>query len=284
MSIVRIFLISLILGLVFSQEAPEWLKIYDTKQAKYVTFNDLKLRLSQAHLVIGGEYHDHNFGHQTELYLTKTFHSLHNPQNNNFALALEMFERDCQPFVTMYAAKQLDETNFIRFSRPWPNYIKDYKPMVDFCQSVGQIVIGANVPRRYAAFVASRKESQLFSMPPQELSFMAKNITSPRDKYWEKFYEMMKPHVPEDKIWDYYRSQCLKDDTMAMSIDEFMTSGEKRLISFMGSFHSDDYLGTWSRMKNTYSKLLIKIAPYKEMSRVGEMKGIADLILFAPDN
>jgi hypothetical protein len=94
----------------------------------------------------------------------------------------------------------------------------------------------------------------------------------------------MKPHVPEDKIWDYYRSQCLKDDTMAMSIDEFMTSGEKRLISFMGSFHSDDYLGSWSRMKNTYSKLLIKIAPYKEMSRVGEMKGIADLILFAPDN
>lgn len=277
------FLLIFLLVAVCISQIPEWMIVYDTKMRRNLTPNELLHRLSQNQMVFAGEYHDHDYGHKAELILLEEFHKINT--SSPFALSLEMFERDAQAFVDLYVNDQLDETNFLKLSRPWPNYQKDYKQLIEYSKKNFKKVIASNVPRRYASFVAQKKENILFNMPSIELSYMAKNIVSPRDRYWELFEQTMRGHVPQDKIWDYYRSQCLKDDTMAMSIDEFMSKGDKpRLITFQGSFHSDEYLGIYYKVKSNVPKLLIKILPQKEMRNLPRYMNVSDLLILAPDN
>ncbi len=53
----------------------------------------------------------------------------------------------------------------------------------------------------------------------------------------------MRGHIPPERIWPYYRAQCIKDDTMAMSIAEYVNqNSNSRVISFQGAFHSGKLL------------------------------------------
>jgi hypothetical protein len=103
--------------------------------------------------------------------------------------------------------------------------------------------------------------------------------------------EIMRGHVPPERIFAYYRSQCIKDDTMALSIGQYFQQSPSthKVISFQGSFHSDEYLGLFERTKKmfpTYDHLLIKIIPYNSSSInfPERYKGMADFGLFAPQN
>ncbi len=81
----------------------------------------------------------------------------------------------------------MSETSFLKYSRPWPNYNSDYKPLVEFIRSINKTVLGGNIPRRYASFVAQEKENILKELPAQEKTYFAQEIFSPRDLYYEKF-------------------------------------------------------------------------------------------------
>lgn len=279
----KLFILALLFVGVFVLQVPEWMIVYDTKLRRNITPAELVQRLSQYQMVFVGEQHDHDFGHKAELVLLELFHKIN--ESSPFALSLEMFERDVQNIVNLYVENHLEESHFLKLSRPWPNYIKDYKPLVEYTKKNKKTVIASNVPRRYASFVAQKKETVLFNMPAVELSYMAKQIMSPRDRYWVLFEAIMRGHVPADKIWDYYRSQCLKDDTMAMSIDEFMSKGPNhRMISFHGSFHSDEYLGIYYKVLTNVRKLLIKVLPLVEMRNTPRYLNVSDLLVFAPDN
>ena len=111
----------------------------------------------------------------------------------------------------------MTEGLFLSLSRPWPNYNTDYKPLIDWAKYYQQPVLAANVPRRYASFVSNNLTTNLYTMPAVEQSYMAPAILPLNDSYWTLF-ETMAGHVPPAVIWLYYESQCLKDNTMAMSI------------------------------------------------------------------
>ncbi len=64
-------------------------------------------------------------------------------------LSLEMFERDVQIVLDEYLADLVTENHFLASARPWDNYERDYRPMVELAKHVGVPVIAANAPRRY---------------------------------------------------------------------------------------------------------------------------------------
>ena len=52
-------------------------------------------------------------------------------RRGSVTLAPEMFERDAQPSLDDYLAGRMSEPEFLKVSRPWPNYATDYRPLVD---------------------------------------------------------------------------------------------------------------------------------------------------------
>jgi hypothetical protein len=54
-----------------------------------------------------------------------------------------------QGVMSEYLAGSIRERDLLRDARPWPNYINDYRPMVELARSRGLPVICANAPRRY---------------------------------------------------------------------------------------------------------------------------------------
>jgi len=248
--------------------------------------DQLKTKMAKVRIVYVGELHNHDWGHKIELLLLENLFNV----KGDVAVALEMFERDIQHLMDGYLSYEVTESFFLRYSRPWKNYQPDYRPLVKFCQTFRLPVLAMNVPRRYAAYVAQGKENILAELPKYEKGFIADKIVVLKDKYYSKFYETMKGHVPPEKIELYYRAQCLKDDTMAKSIVSFMSAHPNTtVISYAGAFHSDEHLGLVSKVTlqlPSVNKLVLSIIPdEKEGSKTPEKYShLGDFILFAPGN
>ncbi len=263
---------------------------YDTKQQQYIDFQQVVLKMNQSDVTFVGEIHDHILGHVMELSL---FKALFSSYTKNIAISMEMFERDVQPIVTGYMQNQLSEQFFLQNSRPWGNYLTDYKPILETAKSLQLPLLAANIPRRYASFVADGNEQPLWQFPALEKSYMAPAIDAPHDGYYQKFYELFHPQGwPDDKIERYYRAQCIKDDTMAMSIAQYFTSNttssDAKLISYSGSFHTDNYLGLYYKVAKLLPQkklFLISIVPVAEAPTDPiEYKGVADVVIFEKEN
>jgi uncharacterized iron-regulated protein len=133
---------------------------------------------------------------------------------------------------------------FLRHSRPWKDYARDYRPLVELTRERKLDVIAGNVPRRVAGKVASKEGS---TSP-----FLPRATTAPLDRYWELFAETMKGHPGADgAVERMYRAQCAKDDAMAEGIADYLATNPHRqplVIHCNGNFHSDYGLGTAARL------------------------------------
>jgi uncharacterized iron-regulated protein len=284
---VVLFAICQLLGVAPMAKADgQWPLIYDSAQKKWSDFATVEAALKQSQIVYVGEIHNHAWGHRLELQLLEKFFA----GQHNIAVAFEMFERDVQAIMDGYIAGQTSEEFFTANSRPWGNYATDYRPLVQFAQSYRLPVLAMNVPRRYAEYAAKGKDDALWLMPALEKSFMAEQILALEGKYKQKFYETMQNHVPPEIIERYYRSQCLKDDTMAKSIAEFLkTHPEAGVISYTGAFHSDEYLGLVEKVRMqmpTLKRLLVSIVPVsgESVPDPENYSHLADFVLFAPES
>ena len=200
---------------------------------------------------------------------------------------MEMFERDVQHIMDGYINKGVTKKFFLQHSRPWGNYDTAYQPLVEFARNLKLKVLAMNVPRRYAGYVAMGKEKFLATFPKLEKSYMVDKIIALPGKYRDKFYKTMENHAPPEKIEQYYRAQCLKDDTMAKSIIEHLNQDPRAcIISYTGSFHSDEGFGLVDKVlkqKPDLKILLVTIIPVQgEIKDPEKYSHLADFIFFAP--
>lgn len=64
-----------------------------------------------------------------------------------------MFERDVQEVMDEYLTGCIRQQDMLQDSRPWPNYLSDYAPLVELAKANSIPVIAANAPRRYVGMV-----------------------------------------------------------------------------------------------------------------------------------
>lgn len=229
--------------------------------------------LATADVVALGEMHDTPAVHELHLALIQ---ELHARRGRDLVIAMEMFERDVQTKLLMYLSGDLDEGRFREDARPWPNYVRDYRPVVQFAKRHGIIVLAANAPRPLAAKVAREGLAAVAGDP-----HVARTVSAPEDDYWEAFLVAMKGHpgVTAERMQRMYQAQCLKDDTMAESIVDYVQrqrgTGRRPLVVLIcGHMHSDYRRGTVARILSRWQGCDARVLSAEASDEVGAGKGL----------
>lgn len=277
--------------------APEG-RVYHAGAARYVDFATLANAAAAADVVFFGEQHDDPATHRAELALLAAVGA----RRGNVVVSLEMFERDVQPVVSAYLAGQIPESVFVATSRPWPRYTTDYRALVELARAHGWPVVASNVPRRIASAVSRGGMGVVDSLAPAERSMAARDLSCPRDKYYDRFAESMKGHSagggPATQADSsaalamtnrFYEAQCVKDETMAESIAEWRARAGAAaiVVHFNGAFHSDMGLGTAARARRRLpgvKTLVITAVPVDDVARadVAAYADRADYVIIVP--
>ncbi|MCA8948250.1 MAG: ChaN family lipoprotein [Planctomycetes bacterium] len=219
--------------------------------------------LATADAVALGEHHRTPSVHRTHLALIEAMHE----KRPNMVIAMEMFERDVQVDLDQYLGGVIDEATFRERSRPWPDYDVDYRPVIEFAKANGIVVLAANAPRPLASRVA--KEG-LDAVADERGKNVAREISAPKDAYWDAFVDEMEESMAQHggnlspaTIERFYAAQCLKDDTMAESIADYLHEhgGETRPLAVLicGKMHSDYRRGAVQRLHQRMPELDIRV-------------------------
>jgi uncharacterized iron-regulated protein len=203
-----------------------------------------------------GEEHESRVSHHAELTILKGLAK----RDSNLVLALEMFERDVQDILDAYLRGKISEKRFLKQSRPWPNYLKDYRPLVEFAKKKGMPVIAANIPRRAAAAVAMANKVSPDVMGGDK-RYLPKTLHLKSKEYYKRFASSMEemPHftpMKDMKVDGLYKAQVLKDSVMAASVEPFL---DRRTLFCCGHFHSDYHLGIPYQLQKNHPKLKIAV-------------------------
>lgn len=224
----------------------------DGANLKALSTKDLLDGLKGYQVVVFGEFHDSQPIHDAELDVLEGLYEQH---GSRLVLSMEMFERDVQPVMNDFLAGNISEEHFLAQSRPWPQYMTAYKPLVDFAKVRGIPVLTGNIPRRMAAAYA--KTGSLDGIAEEDKPYLPKVHKAGSEAYRVKFAAVMAGmndmpggmKVPEAMVQPMFMAQCLKDDAMAESIAMYLDDHADAVVyHVVGNFHSEGHLGAVEKL------------------------------------
>jgi uncharacterized iron-regulated protein len=266
-------------------------RVYKSGDKRFSDFEAMLAELSRVDVAFVGEQHNDPATHRIERAILEGLAR----RRENVIVAMEMFERDTQSSLDDYLAGRLSEEEFLKTSRPWPNYPTDYRPLIEFSRAHRWRVIASNAPRPIAQQVSRQGLDAARSGVASQRNLVAAEFACPMDDYFKRFAEAMgKGHpdahqkLQDDKQSDkkqedkkqederramverYYYAQCVKDETMAESIANALVApgapgpqsdaqGGPLVVHFNGAFHSDYRLGAASRVIRRAPKSKVKV-------------------------
>lgn len=272
--------------LLFSAACATPTHIVATANDSVMSLGDVADDLAKADVVALGELHRTPAVHRTHHALLTELHA----RRGNLVIAMEMFERDTQTALLQYLGGMMDEATFLAQARPWPDYARDYRPVIEFAKANGLVVLAANAPRKLASQVAKEGAAAVAGNPD-----VARETTAPEDDYWEAFLEAMKGHpgASPQMLANMYAAQCLKDDTMAESITDHLqkrrAAGDRPLVVLVcGRMHSDHGRGTVARIKSRMPDLDIRVLSAETVADVASgiyssPRSIGSYVVVAPE-
>ena len=231
-------------------------------------------RISDKKIIYVGEVHDVFSHHAVQLDIISGIYN----RNNNIAIGMEMFQRQYQPKLDAFIAGEMQESEFLQRAEYFEQCGLDYnlyKPILDFARTKNIPVIALNANRDIVRKVSA---SGLDSLTDKETKEIPAIMDFSDEAYSERLKAVFEQHkVDQDRKFDnFYKSQILRDETMSMSISEFLEKEpDKQIIVIAGGGHLSYGSGipnrTYTRTGESYSIVLID-------SEVVE--GIADYIVF----
>jgi uncharacterized iron-regulated protein len=235
-----LLLVILFYGLVSMKGDKPAYQIYNAK-GKEVSYNDLLRAAVKSDIIFFGELHDNPICHWLEYELTR---DLYAEKGQNLLLGAEMFEADNQLLINEYLSKMIRKKDFEAEAKIWPNYKTDYAPIMDFAREKGLKFIGTNIPRRYAALVNQKGFDGLDSINAMQRGLIAPLPVKYPDTLscYADIAKSMGDGVPAHTTKNLGKAQAIKDATMAHFLMKH-AFGEKTLLHFNGSYHSDNYQG-----------------------------------------
>lgn len=292
----RIGLVLLLIILTSQVFLSEQIYLIYTQKGEEITVKELAKSLQSCDVVFIGEFHGNSANHRFQQDILPF---LSEEGKAGIAISMEMFERDVQETLNAYLGGKITRDQFIEKARPWPNYPKDYEPLIEFAKKHSIPVIAANVPRRIASHLV--KTGNLSSIGESERKYHAKKHNVWDDEYKKRFYqtissikhpeESKQPEQENDFLYRMYQAQCLKDDTMAESMHSYLLENPGILIvHFNGDFHSNSWLGTADRLRKLDENLNIcVVSPVltespDDIEFIPEYSGAGDFILFVTEN
>jgi uncharacterized iron-regulated protein len=285
-------------------------RVYKSGDKRFSDFEAMLAELSRVDVAFVGEQHNDPATHRIERAILEGLAR----RRENVIVAMEMFERDTQPSLDDYLAGRSSEEEFLKSSRPWPNYPTDYRPLIEFSRAHSWRVIASNAPRPIAQQVSRQGLDAARSGVASQRNLVAAEFACPMDDYFKRFAEAMGKGHPgahqkqqDDKQSDkqqederramierFYYAQCVKDETMAESIANALgtqsnaqgaVQGGPLVVHFNGAFHSDYRLGTASRVVRRLPKSNVKVisvVPVENLDAINadEYRKRGDYIIF----
>jgi uncharacterized iron-regulated protein len=180
------------------------------------------------------------------------------------AIGMEMFQRPFQNTLDDFIEGRLSEMDFLKQSEYFKRWGFDYslyKPILDFAREEKIPVIALNLPKELTAKVS---HSGIDSLSDEEKKEIPEELDFSDDEYRERLKEIFSMHKDADKkdFNNFYQSQILWDETMALSVDEFLNNNpDKTIIVLAGQGHLRYGSGipkrTFRRNEHDYAVVLI---------------------------
>ncbi|NPA43666.1 MAG: ChaN family lipoprotein [Chlorobi bacterium] len=275
-------LLGILMPAMLRAQEPAPFKIY-TADGKKTSWKKLVKKAAKADVVFFGEEHNNAVAHWLELRLAQ---DLYKAKDGKLILGAEMFERDNQEAVTRYVKGEIDEKTLDSLARLWPNFKRDYKPLLDFAREHGLPFIATNIPRRYASMVYKKGFESLDSLSAKEKEWIAPLPIAydPELSQYKKMVEMMGGHGHGGE--NLPKAQAVKDATMAYFIARHLRPGYT-FLHFNGSYHSafdQGILWYLRRYKPDVKIVTVQTVSQEDISRLeDEHKGTADFIILVDD-
>lgn len=245
-------------------------------------------RIGEADVVFLGEQHNQAGDHLLEIFFLNLILS----GQKNVAVFMEMFERQTQPLIDEYLQGKITEKVFLeKLKKPsmkglWPNYAKDYRPVVELCREAGLPLIAGFPPRRYASTVAMMGQEALYKrLNVEKRKLVSRKISIPGRGYRERCMESFEVHADMRRAMIFKRiqkdpsmvdmmskmlkamaskkindrmffSQCIKDSTMAEGIADYHRQYPgKKIYVIVGAGHISYGSGVVDLLKRMNPKI-----------------------------
>jgi uncharacterized iron-regulated protein len=200
------------------------------------TLSDVIEGAAGKRIVYVGEYHDRFSHHNVELEIIKSLYQ----KGPKLAVGMEMFQRPFQKTLDEYITGAIDEREFLKnteYFKRWGFDYNLYKPILDFARAEKIAVVALNLRREITEKVSkggmdALSEEEKKEIPPQ--------MDFSDDEYRDRLKEIFEQHQSSgERDFDFfYQSQILWDETMAMSIDEYLRKNpDHRMVVIAGGGH-----------------------------------------------
>jgi aminopeptidase N len=225
-------------------------------------------------IVYVGEYHDRFSNHTVELQVIKGLFK----KNPRIAIGMEMFQRPFQQVLDDYIGGAIGEREFLKKTEYFSRWVYDfnlYKPILDFARAEKIPVVALNARREIIDKVSKGGRD---SLSVEEKKELPQQMDLTDDGYRDRLKQAFAEHKNRgEKNFDFfYEAQVLWDETMALSLDEYLRKDPLRqIIVIAGSGHLAYGSGIPKRAfrRNGYSYATI-------LNDADIDRGIADFLIF----
>ncbi len=264
-----------------SNDKPAY-QLFDVHGRK-TTFNKLVKDAEGCEVVLFGELHNNPIAHWLELQLTK---ELFLAKKQDLILGAEMFEADNQVPLDRYLKGEIPEDSFNVQARFWPNYMTDYRPLVEFARNTNVHFVATNIPRKYASVVFKQGFEGLDSLSPESKKYFAP-LPIPYDPEMDCYSKMLEMSMGGHASPNLPKAQAAKDATMAYFIKQHLDEN-KLFLHFNGSYHSEFFEGIMWYLKNMDPYMRVLTVATVEQSDLSHLSEeyilLADYIIVVPDD
>lgn len=213
---------------------------------------DIIDRLAEKKIIYVGEYHDRFSHHYIQMRIIKGLYD----RRKKIAIGMEMFQRSFQNVLDEYIAGLIEEREFLtksEYFKRWGFDYNLYKPIIDFAKNKNIPIIALNLQRELIDKVS---KGGIDSLSDEEKKEIPLDLDFSDKEYRERLYEIFQKH-PGNNFDFFLQSQILWDETMSMSINEFLKENpDFQIIVLAGSGHlqygSGIPLRTFRRNENGY--------------------------------
>ncbi len=254
--------------------------VFFTGKGKRTSFRKIVKKSRRAEVVFFGELHGNRSIHTLQLLLAR---HLYEQTRGNLMMGAEMYQRDDQLLIDEWFRGVIREKDFEKEAVLWPNYKKDYRPILRFARAHQIPFVATNVPRRYAAAVARTGEQAFSAFLPESRRYM---VPYPFEFDMElPGYKRILSMGANHGMANVAFAQAFKDATMAHFIlKDWDTT--RVFLHFNGSYHSNHYEGiVWYVKKWRPNTKIVTIASVEQHQMdylEDEHIGLADFIIVVP--
>jgi uncharacterized iron-regulated protein/predicted esterase len=227
------------------------ISIRDGRTGARLSWSEWIGKLRQADVVFLGESHDDDTTHQVQL---KVYEALLHARKQKVILAMEMFERDVQPWLDQYLRGEIEEKAFLEKARPWGNYAEAYRPIVELAKTAGSPVVAANFPRPLTLKMMQSGSRTLDGLG-SDRALAPEELLPNSPLYWKRSDNATRSHsmfmkIETDEQSRLLSTQSLWDNSMGEScVKALERHAGHQVLHLNGGFHTEYWDGTVAQVR-----------------------------------